>query len=228
MLVGIHQPHYLPWLRYFEKIARSDVFVVLDTIQYEKNGWQNRNKVKTAAGATLLTAPVRFSLGDTLDQVRLDDSVPWRRKHWATIRQAYGKAPYFAEHAAFFEALYAREWTHLNALNRHVLEYCVAALGIETRIEYASALDVPGTATERLVNLIQAVGGDQYYSGAFAVEAYLDAALLDAAGIALVIQHWQAPVYPQMYGPFVADLSIVDLLMNAGPDALGLLLGGNR
>ena len=225
MLVGIHQPHYLPWLRYFEKIARSDVFIVLDSIQFAKNGWQNRNKVKTASGATLLTAPVTVSLGETLEHVRLNNKAPWRKKHWATIRQAYGKAPYFADHAGFLEATYARDWEFLNDLNRHMLEYFLAALGIETRVEYASELAVPGTATERLVNLIQAVGGDQYYSGAFAVDAYLDAELLAAAGIELVIQHWHAPTYPQLHGEFIPDLSIVDLLMNVGPDSLSVVLG---
>ena len=225
MLVGIHQLHYVPWLRYFEKIARSDTFIVLDNIQFSKNGWQNRNKVKTAGGATLLTAPVTASLGDTLDRVRLNRVQPWRRKHWNTIRQAYAKAPHFERYASFFDEVYGREWRFLNELNRHMLEYFIAELGIGSRIEYASDLDVPGTATERLVNLIKAVGGDRYYSGAFALDAYLDASLLEAAGIELDIQHWAAPQYPQLHGPFIPDLSIVDLLMNAGPDSLAILMG---
>ncbi|HEO71463.1 MAG TPA: hypothetical protein ENN80_09375, partial [Candidatus Hydrogenedentes bacterium] len=194
MLVGIHQLHYLPWLRYFEKIACSDVFIVLDNIQYNKNGWQNRNKVKTAAGATLLTTPVRFSAGDRLDQVRIDSSKPWARKHWETIRQAYAKAPHFADHAAFIEGVYAQSWVFLNDLNRTMLAYFIEALGIETRVVYASELDVPGVATERLIHLIQAVGGDRYYTGAFATDAYLDVKLLDAAGIEVVVQDWCAPV----------------------------------
>jgi len=225
MLVGIHQLHYLPWLRYFEKIARSDVFIVLDNIQFSKNGWQNRNKVKTAAGVTLLTVPVVCSLGDTLDQVRINTKAPWRKKHWATIRQAYGKAPHFDEHAPFLEATYAQQWEFLNDINRHVLDYFVATLDIDTTIVYASTLDVPGSATERLVNLVRAVGGNQYYSGAFALDAYLDRDMLDDAGIRVVIQDWHAPTYPQLHGPFIPDLSALDLLMNTGPDALQILMG---
>ena len=225
MLVGIHQPHYLPWLRYFEKIDHSDVFIVLDTVQFTKNGWQNRNKVKTPAGATLLTAPVQANLGVTLDRVPIRRDGKWRRKHWQTLRQNYGKAPYFNDHAAFLEDTYAREWDLLNDLNGHMLEYFAAALGIATRIEYASRLNVPGTATERLVNLIKAVGGDAYYSGAFALEQYLDAPLIERAGISLELQEWRAPTYPQLHGAFVADLSIIDLLMNCGPGSLAVLRG---
>jgi hypothetical protein len=99
-------------------------------------------------------------------------------------------------------------------------------LGITTSIVYASDLDVPGAATDRLVNLIKAVGGDAYYSGAYATEVYLDARMLQDAGIRLELQHWRAPVYPQLHGEFVPDLSIMDLLMNCGPDSLEVLMGG--
>ena len=225
MLVGIHQLHYLPWLRYFEKIARSDVFVALDDIQYSKNGWQNRNKVKTATGATLLTVPVEERLGQPLHEVRIDNSTPWRRKHWRTIAQAYHKARYYADYAGFLENTYARDWRWLNELNSHMLEGFLAALGIATPIKWSSHLNPPGKATERLVHLIQMVDGDRYYSGAYALDAYLDAEQLAAAGIALELQEWRAPVYFQLYGAFVPDLSIVDLLMNCGPESLSILLG---
>ncbi len=225
MLAGIHQLHYLPWLRYFDKIARCDVFIVLDNIQYNKNGWQNRNKIKTAQGAALLTVPVHASLGSTLDVVRIDNTARWGRKHWATIQQSYARAPYFDEHRSFLADVYAREWEELNELNRRMLEYYVQSLGIRTPIVYASELNVPGEATTRLVNLLRAVGADRYYSGAYALDQYLDADLLDDAGITLAIQQWSAPVYPQLHGDFIPDLAIVDLLMNCGPTSLDILLG---
>lgn len=225
MLVAIHQPHYLPWLRYFDKIARSDVFIVLDSVQFTKNGWQNRNKVKSASGPVLLTVPVHASLDDALTGVRIRQDGRWRKKHWKTLQQCYAKAPYFEEHAGFLEEVYGRSWERLAALNRCMLEYFVAALGIRTPLRYASELGVEGTATERLVELIRAVGGTRYYSGAFAVEEYLDQDLLVDEGIGLVLQHWEAPVYPQQHGAFVPDLSLLDLLMNCGPRSLSVLLG---
>lgn len=225
MLVGIHQLHYLPWLRYFEKIQRGDVFVVLDDIQFNKNGWQNRNKVKTANGVALLTVPVYMKAGQRLDEVRIHKDAPWRQKHYRTIAQGYGKAPYFKDYAAFLRETYARDWTFLNDLNRDMLAFFLDALGIDTPVVYSSDVRVPGTATERLVNLIKAVGGDAYYSGAYALETYLDAELLDRNGIALELQHWHAPEYAQRHGEFVPDLSVVDLLMNCGPDSLNVLCG---
>ena len=225
MRVGIHQLHYLPWLRYFEKIARCDVFIVLDNIQFNKNGWQNRNKVKTAAGSTLLTVPVYDKLAQTLEMVMINNTVAWNRKHNLTLRQAYAKAPFLGQYALFFEDVYGRSWERLNDLNRHMLDYLVRALGITTRIVYASELQVPGVATERLINLIKAVDGTHYYSGAYALDAYLDAAQLAKAGIELVLQEWRAPTYPQLHGAFVSDLSVIDLLLNCGPTSLRVLLG---
>lgn len=228
MRVAIHQLHYLPWLRYFEKIARSDVFIALDNIQFTKNGWQNRNRIKTAAGATVLTVPVHVKLGQTLEAVRIDYGPPWRRKHWRAIEQSYSKAPFFREHAEFLADAYAREWTRLNALNRHMLTYFLQALGLTSRIVYGSELNPPGTATERLVNLIKAVGGDRYYSGTFAAEEYLDTRLFEDAGITVELQDWRPCPYRQLYGEFVPDLSIVDLLMNCGPDSLPILMGEKK
>lgn len=227
MIAGIHQLHYLPWLRYFEKIARSDVFIVLDNIQYNKNGFQNRNRIKTASGTALLSVPVLDKFAQRLDEVRIDNTSNWRKKHWESIRQSYNKAPFFQEHAGFMAETYAREWEGLNDLNRHLLAYLVKALGIRTRVAYASELDVPGTATERLINLIQAADCTTYYSGAYALDAYLDADLLEKSGIVLKLQEWHAPVYPQRHGAFAGDLSIIDLLFHCGPNSLAILLGEN-
>lgn len=225
MVVGIHQLHYLPWLRYFEKIARSDVFIALDDIQYEKNGWQNRNKVKTATGAALLTVPVYEKLGQPLHEVRIDNDGPWRRKHWRTIEQAYHKAPYFSDYAELLEETYSRDWEMLNDLNLYLLEGLLAALDIQTPIERSSHLKVAGKATERLIQLVEAVDGDRYYSGAYALDAYLDSEQLARAGIEVELQAWSAPVYPQLYGPFIPDLSVIDLLMNCGPGSRAILMG---
>lgn len=223
MLVGIHQLHYLPWLRYIEKVARCDAFVVLDDIQYNKNGWQNRNKIKTAQGATLLTIPVRAHHDSRLDEVETAENGKWAQKHWRTIEQAYAKAPFFEEYAGALKAIYVASYRHLNAINRRMLEFYVDALGIDTPLHYSSDLAVPGEATERLANLIEAVGGDTYYSGAYALEVYLDADLLTERGIGLELQHWRAPVYPQLHGEFVRDLSILDLMMNCGPESVNVI-----
>ena len=226
MRVGIHQLHYLPWLRYFHKILRCDTFVVLDNIQYNKNGWQNRNRVKGPDGPILLTVPVHIHFQAKLDEILVDNTAPWRRKHWQTIRQAYAKAPFFDAYALHLEAFYTREWTRLNELNAAMLRFFLDALEIATPVAYASDLDVPGEATERLVNLIRAVGGTHYFSGAYALDAYLDESVLRAAGIGLDLQEWHSPPYPQRHGSHISDLSVLDLLMNTGPQARRVLEEG--
>ena len=226
MLVGIHQLHYLPWLRYFEKILRCDVFVVLDNIQFNKNGWQNRNRIKTAAGALTLTVPVYEKLGQTLEQVRIRGDSPWRRKHWQSVRQSYGSARFFRHYGGFLEHAWAQDWLLLNDLNFHMLPFFAAALGITTPIVRASELHAPGESTERLVNLIRAVGGTTYYSGAHAGDTYLDIDMMQEAGIGIEFQRWQSPVYAQLHDGFIPDLSIVDLLMNRGGEARGVLERG--
>lgn len=225
MLVAIHQLHYLPWLRYFEKIARADVFIALDDAQFTKNDWQNRNKVKTASGVTVLTVPVMHRLGQRLDETLINNETPWRRKHWDTIRQGYARAPFFEQYDAALSPIYAREWTRLNDLNRALLDVLLDALDIRSRVVYSSALGVGGKATERLISLVRAVGGHAYYCGAYAAEQYLDRSLFEKAGIELVVQQWRALEYPQLHGPFVPDLAIVDLLMNCGPGSCEVLLG---
>ena len=226
MLVGIHQPHYLPWIRYFEKIARSDVFIVLDDIQFSKNGWQNRNKIKSASGPLLLTVPVLSKNRQRLTEARINNAGGWARKHWKTLEQCYRPSPFFDTHGPFLEEVYTRTWALLNDLNRHMLTYFAGALGIESTIVYSSELNVPGAATGRLINLIHAVDGDRYYSGAYALDAYLDADALAAAGIELELQQWEPPVYAQRHGNFVPDLAIVDLLMNEGPRSLEFVIDG--
>jgi hypothetical protein len=226
MLVGIHQPHYLPWLRYFEKIARSDVFIVLDDIQFSKNGWQNRNKIKSATGPLLLTVPVVSKNRQLLHETRINNATDWAQKHWKTLKQCYGPSPFFDSYAPFLEETYTRSWTFLKDLNRHMLTFFVGELGIDSPIVYASELNVPGSATGRLINLIRAVGGDRYYSGAYALDAYLDAEAFADAGIDLDLQQWEPRVYAQRHGDFVPDLAIIDLLMNEGPQSLDCVLSG--
>lgn len=225
MIVGIHQLHYLPWLRYFHKIACSDVFVVLDNIQYNKNGYQNRNRIKSPHGPLMLTVPVFDHFAQPLHAVQIDNSRKWAIKHWRSIEQHYRRAPHFNTYAPALSTFYCNRWDSLNDLNRAMLAFFLEALGISTVVRYASGLDAPGEATTRLVKLIRAVGGSTYLTGAYALNAYLDAEELAKAGIRLEIQTWKSITYPQHYGPFVPDLSILDLLMHCGHHSRSVLLG---
>lgn len=229
MIVAIHQPHYLPWLRYLAKMARADVFVLLDDVQYTKNGWQNRNRIKTANGWAYLTVPVHGHPTDRIVDVRVADD-RWRARHWRSLQAAYGRAPYFRRHAAFFEEFYAQDWTWLVDVNLTSLEYLRSALGLRTPLVRASTLGVPGQGTERLVRICHSLGATVYLSGAYAAGNHLDPSAFEPSGVGLAVLEWECPTYPQGHpkAGFVPDLSGVDLLFNLGDGALEVLLRGGR
>lgn len=229
VLAAIHQLHYLPWLRYMEKIARADVFVVLDDVQYTKNGFQNRNKIKHAGGWMYLTVPVRAKLGQTIEEVEVADG-PWASAHWRAIETNYHKAPSFVLHAEALAGIYNRTWERLAEVSWELLCYFCRALGISTPLVRSSELGVASKSTARLVDLCRAVGADQYYSGSYAAEAYLDPGAMETAGIELVLQEWTCPTYRQCFPAvgFLPDLSVLDLLLNEGPGSLHVLLQGQQ
>lgn len=228
MILAAHQLHFLPWLRYFHKVVSCDLFVVADNVQFNKNGWQNRNKIKTDKGWSYLTVPVCHKRAQLLSEVKIENQQPWRRKHWGSLTNYYKKAPYLKTHEAFFRKVYETDWESLNDLNYEILFYLVKVLGIQTKIIRSSDLALRGEATERLVHICKDLGAKAYLSGTYAAEAYLDNRLFEREGIEVIFQEFECPQYPQLYpeAGFIPELSIVDLLFNSGPKSLDILLQG--
>lgn len=229
MILSAHQLHYLPWLRYFHKIALSDTFVVLDNIQFNKNGWQNRNKIKTPQGTALLSVPVFQKFQQLLSDVKIDTRQPWARKHWGALQSNYRRAAHFKDHENFFRGVYERKWERLNDLNDEILSYLLKVLGLRTKVLRSSELSVKGEGTERLVAIVKMLGADTYLSGSYAAEAYLDRKPFEREGIKLAFQEFECLSYPQLYPEmgFIPELSIVDLLFNCGSESLKILLEGS-
>ncbi len=227
MKVAIHQPHYLPWLGFVAKWAAADLLILLDTVQYEKNGWQNRNRIKTRHGVRWLTVPVHAPLGTSLADVTIRTSEPWARRHLATVSHAYARAPYFGRYRDSLAALYAEPWQRLAPLAIATVRWLGAALGVDTPVCLASELPV-STAhpTDRLVELCRAVGATTYLAGADATR-YMDLTRFSRAGIAVVGQRYEHPVYAQPYGDFVPFLSVLDLLLLHGDGSLVTLRTGD-
>jgi WbqC-like protein family len=218
------QPSYLPWLGYFAQLKHSDVFVIYDDVQFDKNGWRNRNRIKTAQGAQWLTVPV-LTTGQqrpTNRDIAIDNKQPWRKKHLAALRQNYARAPYFAQTIGMFETLYEQAWHRLFDLNLACFDAINQRLGLEREIRFASELGVEGQGAERLVGICHKLGADRFYEGA-AGRDYIDDALFTDAGIAIEYQDYPHPVYPQLHGEFIPFLSVVDLLFNCGPKSLEIL-----
>ena len=177
----------------------------------------------------MLTVPVHAKSSSRIVDVAVDNTQHWQRRHLRAIDQNYSAAPHFNSIMDQLREYYAKPYPSLAELNTEMLQFWLVQLGITTPTVRASELNVDGEATDRLINLVRAVGGDSYYSGAYALDVYLDAGKLEQAGIGLMLQRWQAPKYNQLHDEFLPDLSIVDLLMNTGSDALRVIRqGGGR
>jgi len=227
MRVAIHQPQYMPWLGYLAKWAAADVFVFLDTVQYEKNGWQNRNRIKTANGPRWLTVPVRARLGTPIHAVEVDTMQPWRARHLHAIEDAYAHAPYLARHREPLRRLYATDWPRLAPLAIASAEWLARAMGIATPAHLASTLGVDAAEpTERLIAVCRAVGGDVYLAGRDGAR-YMNLRAFARAGIGVQFQDYKHPAYTQLHGEFAPFLSGLDLLLTHGDDALAILRSGD-
>ncbi|MCW0234920.1 MAG: WbqC family protein [Ferrovibrio sp.] len=216
MIVSIHQPAYLPWLGYFDKIRRADRFIYLDTVQFQKSSFQNRNKIRTADGWTWLTIPVETKgrLFDTpLRDTLINNRIDWRRKHRAAIEMNYRRAPHFAQVFPRLSGFYDRDWTYLSALCLEMLRTFSTWLSIPTEIVAASEMPaIEGTKSDLVLNLCLAAGATTYLSGSQGRD-YLELDKFKAAGIVVEFQDYQHPTYTQTYPGFEPNMGLVDLLM---------------
>lgn len=228
MIVSINQPAYLPWLGYFHRIAVSDLHIVLDHVQFEKNSFTNRNKIRTSDGWCWLTVPLMTSgrFGDlAIAQVEISPERRWTEKHWNSIRLNYSKANYFREHADFFENIFSRSWERLNPLLREITTYLLSAFGIKTKILFSSEIGAAGRKSELVLELCRKVGASMYLSGSLGRD-YLDEVAFEEAGIAVTYQDYHHPTYKQLYPGFEPYMGAIDLLFNCGPDSLGTIMQG--
>ena len=220
MRVAVLQSNYLPWKGYFDIIQAVDEFVFYDDVQYTKNDWRNRNRIKTAQGVQWITVPTGSDLDRCIDQVELPDA-HWQAKHWKTLQQSYARAPHFERYRPFFEDVYlARRWTRLAELNRYLIEHIAREfLGIGTQFRDAREFTLAGHKSERLLDLVRQLGTTTYVSGPSARD-YMDLDAFTEAGIAVEFFDYSGyPEYPQLHPAFEHGVSIVDLLFQTGPDA---------
>ncbi|OMG54567.1 hypothetical protein BJN45_04890 [Azonexus hydrophilus] len=218
MKVAIHQPQYLPWLPYFTKIEESDLFILLDSVDFQKNGLQNRNQIKTPQGAHWLTVPVRQQLGQKIVDTRIDNSADWRRKHWQTLCQCYGKAAAFETYKKDMQAWFDGEWSSLSDLNTEIIATMMRWMDVRTPILKSSQMTAGGSASELVLNLCLEVQATQYLSGVGG-KNYLDEDAFRQAGVEIVYRAAVLPTaYPQLSpkAGFINHLSALDLLLNCG------------
>ena len=215
MIVAIHQPNYLPYLGFFRKAALADVFVLYDTAQYSKNELHNRNRIKTPRGMQWLTVPVRRAGKRPIGEVEIAYETRWARRHIKALAANYRGAPHYEAYAPEIAAILSKDWTRLADLNTDLIARIARWLGLRTRFMRASELPGPPTQdpTEKIIHLTRAAGGDMYLSGPGGRD-YLNPEKFREVG--LRFSDFTARPYPQMYGVFMPNLSVVDALLNVG------------
>lgn len=228
MILTAHQPAYLPWLGLFHKIALADVYCILDTTQFEKNSFTNRNKIKTQSGPVWLTVPVEMK--DHLSRPVLETKIVqngWSRKHVASIKHAYHRAPYFDEYFPELQVLLERPYARLADLTADTLKLFLRQLGMRTPIIHAADRDFSGSKTGLIADMCAKLGADTYIFGSLGKD-YADVAMLERAGIRAYFQEYAHPQYAQQFGAFVPNMAIIDLLYNEGPRSYDVLMSGNH
>jgi hypothetical protein len=230
MIVAAHQPHYMPWLGYLDKMAKADLFVVMDDLQYETQNYQNRQRVKLHAGAQWLSVPLeRGAQSDRICDKRIDNSGSsrqhWQRRSWLTLEINYRRAPYWQKYADELHAVYAQTWVSLLELDLHMLSLARRWLHITTPIVRASSLRLTGQKTDRLIDMCGKLGARCYLSGGGGSTGYLDVERMGRAGIGVVWQHFNHPRYTQRYAEsgFVSHLGFLDLVLNHGDASRDIL-----
>lgn len=226
MILSAHQPAYLPWLGYFEKIQRSDIFIFMDAVQFEKNSFINRNKIKTPQGGQWLTIPVKTKghTSSTLIETEVDNSKPWRAKHLKSIEMNYSKAPYFKEYYPKLVHLLSFPATNLAQLCWEQLNFWLAEFEIKVNIIRLSSLNIKSKKSELVINLCKHFSASRFLAGSLG-RNYLNEGDFATAYIKVDYQEFNHPVYLQRWGEFEPCMGIVDYWMNCGSGKINFTKG---
>lgn len=233
MIVTIHQPDFLPWLGFFNKVIHSDLLVIGDHVQYRNHGYQNRNRIKTAKGAQWLTIPILHDGGEAINKVKTMDKeqngIMWNDLHLRTLQVNYGKAKYYDQYIGTFEKIYRKRAALLADCNLELMNAVFDILGISISMRRTSEMTLATSKTDLIIEILQKVGGDEYISG-LKGSKYMDESIFEKNGIKLLYNNYDHPVYNQqfMQHGFLSNMSIIDLLFNHGPESLDIIKSGFR
>ena len=217
MILGMHQPNHLPYLGFFDKMKKSDIFVIHDDAQFNNRDFQHRNRIRVEKGGKYLTVPV-YEKKISINQIKIKNPVQigkhkWSIAHFEIIRGWYKKAPYFSTYEEDLRKIYEKEYEKLIDLNMNLIYFLMKAFDIDTKIVYSSSFGFKSTGTQKIVDKVKALGGDVYLSGPGGRD-YLDISLFK--DIILEFQDFKHPVYPQCYPGFIPNMSAIDALFNVG------------
>ncbi|MDA3793050.1 MAG: WbqC family protein [Elusimicrobia bacterium] len=219
MKIAIHQPQYMPWLGYLDKINRADKFVFLDDVQYKKREFQNRNRIKTPDGAMWLTVPVltKGKYFQKIKEVIINNDANWQNDHIKAIKHNYRKTDNFKEYFSEIKEVLSRKWSCLGALNIAVVKTLKTIFKIDTPYILSSKLKIKSSSTQRIIDICKELNADSYISGRGGKD-YMDEEKFKQENIELIYQNFKVLPYKQNFGEFISNLTAVDYLFNCGND----------
>lgn len=215
--IAIHQPNYIPWLGYFYKIDQSDVFVFLDDVQYSNEGMQNYHYIKTPQGSHRLKIPVNSKFGKNINEIKTRDELGWKKKHLKTLELNYKKAKHFEEVFNDYSSLLLNDYKDLSDLDISIIKHICNKFGMSTDFINSSQLELNTKREEKVLDICSSLNCGVYYSGTGA-KAYQDEGNFNARGIELRYSVFKPFEYPQLWGDFQSNVSVIDYLMNCGYD----------
>jgi hypothetical protein len=228
MKIAIHQPQYMAWVGYFHKMASADLFVLLDDVQFKKNEWQHRNRIRNKDGWQWLSVPNSYKFPQIIREVGVREETNWRENHQRSIETCCGRAPFFKKYAEAFAGYFSKPYQTIDTATIESVKLIAQCLHIKTPVSISSQIGFEGTSTERLVNICKYFKADTYLAGAGGHD-YMDLSLFEKAGIAVEFQDFLAPRYMQHWTKnkeeFISGLSAIDLLVNCGEESLTVLMG---
>jgi len=224
MILASQQPGYFPDISFFIKMLKADFFILADDLLYSTRSNLSRTRIKTATGVQWLTVPVltKGKSGQCVNRVEIDRLHEWQRNHWFTLFVNYKTTPYFEQYEDFFIEIFNQQWQFLAKLNIHSILYLKKELCIQTKVHLLSEFSTRSQRTKKVIDLLNQLGCDTYLVNRFE-HSLIDETVINQAGFTLRKLDFQHPVYHQRFGNFVEGLSIIDLLMNEGPEAIELL-----
>lgn len=224
MKVGIIQSNYIPWRGYFDFIDDVDLFIFYDDVQYSKRSWRNRNKIKTPDSSIWLTVPILINLdeGTLIQNVKINYKINWMKKHMDSIKFSYGKSPFFEKYSGDFFDILNQKFETISELNVNINKWIIEKLDIDTKIKMSSEFNGVGSKTDKLIDILTKAGATSYLSGP-AAKDYLEVEKFKNAGIDLEYKVYEYDEYPQRFGKFEPNVSVLDLLFNCGEDSKNYL-----
>jgi hypothetical protein len=227
MLVAAHQPLFIPWIGYFDKINKVDLFVIVDNVQFTSEGWMRRNVIRGKNNLVSLVVPLykmKSHWDSKINEIMIDEKdFRWKRVHLNSLQMNYGRTPYFSQIYPVIKEIYSQQFYHLCSLNIELIKAVCNYLEIRTPLIQSSQLNAVGKKTDLIIDICKKTNANSFMLGMGGSRDYAKRVLIESNGIKILEQDFQHPVYNQICGEFTPNLSILDLLFNCGPASKEIL-----